>query len=73
MKEEKKNSKTHVSCPPCVEPIMKSICKLLPPERQGECRRRFFSQSPEDFVKWLKSLNISTEQFLKALEEGLES
>jgi len=70
--EEEKNKSEKVTCPPCVEPIQRSVCKLVDPEHRGECLRRFMEEPPEDFIKWLKSLNVSTEQFLKALEEGLE-
>lgn len=68
--EEKKNER--FVCPSCVRPIQENICKLVDPEHRGECLRRFLEQPPEDFIKWLKKLGVSTEQFIKALDEALE-
>jgi len=67
--EEKKNER--LVCPSCVRPIQESVCKLVGPEHRSECLRRFLEQSPEDFIKWLKEMNVSTEAFLKALEEAV--
>lgn len=62
-----------MSCPPCVEPIKRKLCSLLPPGERGECERRFDEQfttgSPKAFVDWLKSRGIPKEDFLRALEE----
>jgi len=49
----------------------RKVCGLLGPEDAGECWRRFLSDSPDDFVEWLRQKGVGTGDLLKALDEAL--
>jgi hypothetical protein len=70
--ETKKSPKKTIeeeNCPECLEELMENICKLVGEEDMPECQRRFLEDSPEDFIRWLKSKNVTEEEFMKAIGE----
>jgi hypothetical protein len=72
-KEKKRQKRENEdNCPECLEELMENICKLVGEEDMPECQRRFLEESPEDFVKWLKSKNITEEEFMEAIGEKPE-
>jgi hypothetical protein len=68
----KMETSKELSCPRCLEELMLNICRLVGEEDMPECQRRFLEESPEDFVKWLKSKNITEEEFMEAIGEKPE-